>query len=131
MSSCDHGQARYKVEVNAQQNHLTGCALRCAGLCVVVVEGGQKALQRYKRLMLARIQWDAPSAEGEGAPGGAGAPTPNSCELVWEGPIPGPAFQEFRVVARNADFLAREYLEERGVAHYWDLATSFQSSAGA
>ena len=138
----EHSQARYKVEVNAQQNHLTGCAIRTAGMCAVVVEGGQKALQRFKRLMLARIKWDAPphgegvspgelpGAEGAAAGSAGGAlSAPNYCEVVWEGPVPAPAFENFRVVSRNADFLARAYLEEHGVAHYWDLAASYQPAA--
>ena len=43
--------------MNAQQYHLTGCVLVHRDINVVVVEGGPKALKKYKRLMLHRIKW--------------------------------------------------------------------------
>lgn len=43
--------------MNAQQYHLTGCVLVHRDINLVVVEGGPKALKKYKRLMLNRIKW--------------------------------------------------------------------------
>jgi hypothetical protein len=68
-----------------------------AAFSLVLVEGCPKALKRYHKLMLRRIDWAAPPlpAEGDGDEGGGGmddddeaaagsdAP-PNSCHLVWE-----------------------------------------------
>lgn len=62
---------------------------------LVVVEGVPKALKRYHKLMLRRIDWtEAPTApggqQGEGEAeeedeGGPPADKPaNSCHLVWE-----------------------------------------------
>ena len=53
---------RFKVDVNAQQNHLTGGVLVCKdpaarGCNLVVVEGGVKAVTRFKKLMTQRIRW--------------------------------------------------------------------------
>ncbi|KAH9616665.1 hypothetical protein KSS87_009481, partial [Heliosperma pusillum] len=37
---------RFKIDINAQQNHLTGCLVLFAGFSVVVVEGGSKSIKR-------------------------------------------------------------------------------------
>lgn len=55
---------RFKVDRNAQQLALHGICLVCdkkSGLnlpCIVVVEGGPKAIKFYKKLMLRRIRWE-------------------------------------------------------------------------
>jgi U4/U6 small nuclear ribonucleoprotein PRP3 len=58
---------------------------------LVVVEGVPKALKRYHKLMLRRINWaEAPAAAADGAgedeeeEGGAADKQANSCHLVWE-----------------------------------------------
>jgi len=66
---------KYKVDINAQENFLTGCAALYRGCCLVLVEGGPKGIERYKKLMLRRIDWNdfveeeaaaaAAAAEGE------------------------------------------------------------------
>ena len=50
-------QKLYKIDINAQQNHLTGAALLVDDFCVVVVEGGPKAQKRYRKLLMQRIDW--------------------------------------------------------------------------
>lgn len=54
-----HPQTRFKVDVNAQENRLTGAAVITDGISVVVVEGGKKSIKRYNKLMLNRIHWAA------------------------------------------------------------------------
>eukprot|EP01103_Thecamoeba_quadrilineata_P002784 TRINITY_DN1266_c1_g4_i1.p2 TRINITY_DN1266_c1_g4~~TRINITY_DN1266_c1_g4_i1.p2 ORF type:complete len:500 (+),score=157.29 TRINITY_DN1266_c1_g4_i1:2581-4080(+) len=49
----------YKVDINARENHLSGCMLLCPTMNLVIVEGGPKALRRFKKLMLRRIDWNA------------------------------------------------------------------------
>ena len=58
----------YKVDINAQQFHLRGCAAVCPALQwqLVVVEGSAKAVKKYVGLMTARINW----AEGDQGGGG-------------------------------------------------------------
>ena len=46
------GRNRYKVEIYAQQHNLTGLSLLYEGCNLVVVEGNQKAVRKYKKLML-------------------------------------------------------------------------------
>ena len=60
---------RYKVDINAAELHLTGCVVHTGHMSLVVVEGGTKALKKYKKLMLQRIDWkmkyEKISREGE------------------------------------------------------------------
>ena len=51
--------------MNAQQYHLTGCVLVYSNVNLVIVEGGPKALKKYKKLMLHRIKWN-PDNIGDG-----------------------------------------------------------------
>lgn len=43
-----NAQLRFKVDVNARENHMTGCSLAVAGaFCLVAVEGTEKTLRRW------------------------------------------------------------------------------------
>lgn len=64
-----------------------------AAFSLVLVEGVPKALRRYHKLMLRRIDWndappppaaDADAAAAEPGSEGEGDTPPNSCHLVWE-----------------------------------------------
>lgn len=129
-----HPQTRYKVDVNAQENRLTGCAVLGDEFSLVVVEGGQKAIKRYTRLMTHRIDWaNAKPARQKGA--GALAEEEeededegpaNWCKTVWQGTVARAAFEKFTIEqCRNAAG-ARKFLQDKGVAHYWDAALTFQ-----
>jgi U4/U6 small nuclear ribonucleoprotein PRP3 len=54
-----HPYHRAKVDLNARQQSITGCVIECRNpaMACVVVEGGSKAIQWYKRLMTVRIKW--------------------------------------------------------------------------
>jgi U4/U6 small nuclear ribonucleoprotein PRP3 len=65
INDLSHPKARFRVDVNAQENRLTGCAVICDGISVVVVEGGTKSIKRYGKLMLRRINWSDVSKERE------------------------------------------------------------------
>lgn len=60
-----HPYHRAKVDLNAQQNSITGGVLECDQpgrseddkLILVVAEGGEKAIKRYIRLMTVRMKW--------------------------------------------------------------------------
>ena len=72
-----NGRLRYKVTVNAHENHMTGLALLHGGMALVIVEGVPKSQKRYQKLMLNRIDWnpdvdeigDDDDADGAGAGG--------------------------------------------------------------
>ncbi|XP_045782066.1 U4/U6 small nuclear ribonucleoprotein Prp3 [Maniola jurtina] len=111
--------AKFKVEVNAQQLHMTGFVLLHRGCCVVVTEGGPKQHAKYKRLMLERIKW-----EEEMVKDADGGEVPNACHLVWEGVTARRAFGDIKFKVMPTEKQARELFQKHGVEHYWDLAYS-------
>ena len=56
---------KFKVDMNAQQLHLSGRLLLFRDINVVVVEGGPKGLKKFKKLMMHRIKWN-PEKKGDG-----------------------------------------------------------------
>ncbi|XP_071692325.1 protein RDM16 [Rutidosis leptorrhynchoides] len=125
-----HPQTRYKVDVNAQENRLSGCAVMSQGVCVVVVEGGNKSIKRYQKLMLKRINWVAAAAvkeENEYEDHDDDDEKPNNeCALVWQGNVAKPSFHRFSVHECRTEITARKVLSDAGVGHYWDLAVNTQ-----
>ncbi|XP_047518722.1 U4/U6 small nuclear ribonucleoprotein Prp3 [Pieris napi] len=111
--------AKFKVEVNAQQLHMTGCVVLHRGCCVVVVEGGPKQHAKYKRLMLNRIKWEEDMIKESD-----GTEVPNSCHLVWEGTTAHRSFGEIKFKVMPTEKQARELFQKHKVEHYWDLAYS-------
>jgi U4/U6 small nuclear ribonucleoprotein PRP3 len=132
-------QLKFKVEVNAKENHLTGMAVYLPGsFAVVVVEGGPKTLRRYEKLMLRRIDWsgagkkngneddeeDEDDYEG-GDQNNRGKPR-NYCHLVWTGVVKENAFRgRFRTEEVRSEIAGRGILSAKGVGHYWDLAAAY------
>jgi U4/U6 small nuclear ribonucleoprotein PRP3 len=54
-----HPYHRTKVDLNAQQNGISGGVLECdaMGMALVIAEGGERAIKRYIRLMTVRMRW--------------------------------------------------------------------------
>lgn len=117
-------------------------------LALVVVEGGQRAIQRFRRLMTRRIDWRVkplkkaftPAAAGDDASEAGDANNQaaveedsddddevdgrgdvSMCNLVWEGTVPQRCFANFRVDECRTPERARRWMEAKGLAHYWDL----------
>merc|ERR1712054_78059 len=56
----------FKIDMNAQQFHLTGCCITCPGVAnIVIIEGGPRAVKRYRKLMLRRIKWTEDQAKDD------------------------------------------------------------------
>lgn len=139
VSDMRNPQHRFKVDINARQWEMTGTALLFSECNVVVVEGGLKAVRKFKKLMLRRIDWEASiqnresSTEGtpkdvsdqSAADGQSDKSRPNkrlnTCALVWEGPIPTPAFEGFTTASVRTQRECRYHFRKHGVEHYWDL----------
>ena len=64
VENLSHAQHRFKVNANAKQLNLTGCALLLPDLNIVIVEGGQKNTKRFMKLMLRRIKWELQTEVG-------------------------------------------------------------------
>jgi U4/U6 small nuclear ribonucleoprotein PRP3 len=142
-----HPYHRAKVDLNAQQNSITGGVLECDQpgrgeddkLVLVVAEGGEKAIKRYIRLMTVRMKWkgedfyeeeedDEELMVGEDEDGEENSKEKrkkfnpnNECELIWTGMAVKRAFHTFMFQSAQNPTVARKILEAKGVAHYWDL----------
>ncbi|XP_065870018.1 protein RDM16 isoform X2 [Euphorbia lathyris] len=125
INSLKHKKTRFKVDVNAQENRLSGCAVISEGINVVVVEGGSKAIKRYGKLMLKRINWAEAVEDEEDDEDENEEKPPNKCVLVWQGSIARQSFHRFSVHECVTDSAARKVFADAGVGHYWDLAVNF------
>ncbi|KCV68117.1 hypothetical protein H696_05373 [Fonticula alba] len=129
------GGHRFKVDANARQLMLSGLALLCSPNNLVIVEGGSKAANHYKKLMLNRIKWNERSAPAADAASTAEAKPaivaateasePNECHLVWEGLVSAPVFDSFRFKAFKDEKAAQDFLRSLDLGHYWDSAKNF------
>ena len=118
---------KFKVETNAKQYFMTGCAVLFKDVNVVVVEGGPKQQKKYRRLMMNRIRWDEDNVKikNDATGGGSSQPeTRNSCALVWEGTTKQRNFGDMIFKLCTTEVMAREHFRKHGVEHYWDLAYS-------
>ncbi|EEB06590.1 U4/U6 X U5 tri-snRNP complex subunit Prp3 [Schizosaccharomyces japonicus yFS275] len=131
-----HRPHRLKIDLNAKQLGLTGICLLHPDLNLVVVEGGLKAVKKFKKLMLDRINWTDTSRNSilaqnhklVGADGKELDYNQNKCILLWEGQIGNRLFKFWSFRTSHSDAEAVEILKERGNAeHYWNLAQSWVS----
>ncbi|KAG7391206.1 U4/U6-U5 snRNP complex subunit prp3 [Phytophthora pseudosyringae] len=126
-------QHRFKVDVNAQQYHLTGGVLLCkdSNINMVVVEGGKKAIKQYSKLMTRRIDWNGVrEAEQESdSEDDDAAKRGNGCLLVWQGVVARKAFNNFRFQECRTSATARKVMEAKNVVHYWDLVEKSAETA--
>lgn len=97
------GQKLYKIDINAQQNHLTGALILMEEGTLLAVEGGPKAQKRYRKLLMQRIDWaDVPLGDDEEEEGDDRAESRRRaatevCKLVWEGFVVKAHFRSFQV----------------------------------
>jgi len=118
-------KSRFRVDVNAQENRLSGCAVICDGISVVVVEGGSKSIKRYGKRMLRRINWSDVSKENEENEDSDDDKPVNKCVLVWQGSVAKPSFNRFSVHDCITEAAGRKVFVDAGVPHYWDLAVNY------
>ncbi|CAN8313446.1 unnamed protein product [Cochlearia groenlandica] len=133
INKLSHPKTRFKVEMNARENRLTGCSVMTDDMSVVVVEGKSKAIKRYGKLMTRRINWEE-AVKKEGNEGDdddeedeedENGRKKNKCWLVWQGSVAKPSFYRFNVQECLTDSAAKKVFTDAGVAHYWDLAVNY------
>ncbi|GAC99641.1 hypothetical protein PHSY_007244 [Pseudozyma hubeiensis SY62] len=140
------GRHKFKVKRNALDHALTGVVVFGEKMALIVVEGSEKALKKYKRLMTVRIDWTDPGSEREESEDEKDQDkTPsafqilttgkedvdwstNTCELIFEGPIRERNWKAFRARAADTDQAARDALGE-AMQGYWDVAKRVTQSA--
>jgi len=119
----------FKIDMNAQQFHLTGCCITCPGVAnIVIIEGGPRAVKRYRKLMMRRIKWsedqqkdddddnDSDDEENVTAP-----KLHDHCVLIWEGVVKTRNFKGWKVTHARSEAEARKALADRGSEHYWEM----------
>lgn len=125
--SVDNPSHRFKVDVNARQYGLTGALVLYGDCNLVIVEGGVKALRKYKQLLLRRIDWNAPlvSPDNSNPPDLAldsATTIKNMCVMTWEGPIAKSAFESFKIVKLLTQSSVKDFLRKRGMDGQFDTA---------
>ncbi|KAK4353678.1 hypothetical protein RND71_025872 [Anisodus tanguticus] len=125
INDLSHPQSRFKVDVNDQENRMTGCAVISEGISVVVVEGGKKSIKRNGKLMLRRIDWTAVVTKEDDEDEDEDKPL-NKCVLVWQGTVAKSSFHRFFVHECRTEAAACKVFVDAGVPHYWDLAVNFK-----
>lgn len=104
---------------------------------LVVVEGGEHAVGKYKKLMLNRIDWteNAPSRANdtkagavrdwllsENERGELKDMSLNECRLVWEGEQKARGFRKWGSKVCETDAEARDVLARAKMDNFWSLA---------
>ncbi|KAI9155304.1 U4/U5/U6 small nuclear ribonucleoprotein prp3 [Paramyrothecium foliicola] len=137
INSLANGQHRYKIGVNAEQLALTGTCIMHPKFNLVIVEGGEKAVNKYRKLMLNRIDWteNTPSRNREGKKGQdrdwllaenekgeLKDMSLNECKLVFEGEEKVRVFRKWGSKVCETDAEAREALSRTKMENFWSLA---------
>lgn len=65
VGNLDHPALRSKVDRSAQDSIMSGAVVKAREMCLVIVEGGTKSINKYKKLMTNRIKWEEALEEGE------------------------------------------------------------------
>lgn len=140
INSLANGQHRYKIGVNAEQLALTGTCIMHPKFNLVVVEGGEHSLNKYKKLMLHRIDWteNAPSREKSNAGGMARDwlvaenekgdlkdMSLNECKLIFEGEQKTRGFRKWGSKVCETDSEARDALSRAKMDSFWQMAKSY------
>jgi len=126
----------FKIDMNAQQFHLTGVCVACPGVAnIIVVEGGARAVKRYRKLMTKRIKWtedqtrdDDEDDEDDDADKVTAPKLQDHCVLIWEGVVKARNFKNWKVLHARSEPEARKTLADRGAEHYWEMLARFRDS---
>jgi len=119
----------FKIDMNAQQFHLTGCCITCPGVAnIVIIEGGPRAVKRYRKLMMRRIKWSEDQTkdddDGDDSDDDENVTAPklhDHCVLIWEGVVKQRNFKNWKVTHARSEMEARKTLGDRGSEHYWEM----------
>ncbi|CAL3962529.1 hypothetical protein PZA11_000340 [Diplocarpon coronariae] len=135
-----NGSHRYKIGINADQMALTGICLLHPRFNLVIVEGGEHSIRKYRKLMMQRIDWteNSPTRIKEGTKaadlqdwlkaedekGELKDISLNKCVIVFEGEQKSRAFRKFQTKECETDSAAREVLKKAKMETLWTQAKS-------
>ncbi|EGW33461.1 uncharacterized protein SPAPADRAFT_137189 [Spathaspora passalidarum NRRL Y-27907] len=118
VDSLANKQNSFKVDINAKQHNLVGICLKNPKFNLIVVEGGHKAIERYQKLLLNRIDWTKNASEDNTDLSN------NKCSMIWEGRIKELSFQKWSIMYSRDDEEAFTVLNKFGIENYWRLAST-------
>ncbi|KAF2496625.1 PRP3-domain-containing protein [Lophium mytilinum] len=140
INNLSYGKHRFQVDKNAKDNALTGITILNPDFSLVIVEGGAKSCDLYKKLMLHRIKWTEngmPNSVREGnkeaevawlnsvdEEGQLKDFSQNKCTLIWEGEEKQRAFRKWGSRVCETDGEAKEVLTRAKMDSFWALAKS-------
>ena len=136
-----NGRHKFKVRETAKTDLLSGVCIFHPSYALVLVEGVDKSIKHYKKLMLNRIDWteearplgadeageDGDNDDEESARKASAAQespdslADNKCELIWEGEVPERTFRFFKARHAESDGKAKEWLTPKWEG-MWDVA---------
>ncbi|KAK5988730.1 U4/U5/U6 small nuclear ribonucleoprotein prp3 [Cladobotryum mycophilum] len=137
INSLANGQHRYKIWRNADQLALTGTCIMHPKFSLIIVEGGQWSINKYKKLMLNRINWteNSPSRDRDGnngtsrdwlsaedSNGDLKDMSLNECKLIFEGEQKARGFKKWSSKVCETDAEARDILARAKMDSFWSLA---------
>ena len=138
-----NGKHRYQINVNAEQQKLTGVCIMHPKMNVVVVEGGEHSIRFYDKLMQHRIKWqemEAPRAveegnreasakwlEAEDETGNLKDLSLNKCELIFKGEEKARAFRKWQGArVCETDTQAKDILSRAKMESFWNVAKTYK-----
>lgn len=137
IGSLANGQHRFKIQKNAEQLALTGVCIMHPKFNLVVVEGGQWSITKYKKLICHRIDWteNVPSRDSkqsqqrdwlmaEDGKGHLKDMGSNYCKLVFEGEVKARVFKRWTSKIAETDAEARDILVRSKMENFWSTARS-------
>ncbi|KAI3632145.1 hypothetical protein MIR68_009981 [Amoeboaphelidium protococcarum] len=126
-----HPKNRFKIRASAQDYHLRGLCLQCDGYALLVVEGGQRTLSKFRNVILNRLNWNIGQSLKDSDQtntkkvevNGTDESTAQSTLMVFEGEVACPQFDRFQMLECKLPSEVKSHLGE----YYWHLWTLSQN----
>jgi len=139
----------FKINKFAEQYGINGICILNPKFNLVVAEGGEWSITKYKKLFLQRIDWTDNGGGGRatseaidedtamnGADGDASGGTKseldkkqdlsqNKCTMIWEGGVKAQGFRKFTTKPCPTDALAKETLGRAKMENFWTVAKNW------
>eukprot|EP00371_Babesia_bovis_P001092 XP_001609739.1 hypothetical protein [Babesia bovis T2Bo] len=116
----------FKVDVNAQQFHLTGCCIVARhAQSIVVIEGSKLSVKRYIKLLMRRIKWEEAETTTDedvllyDSSGGF-------CKQIWTGSVKKRNFSTWSVAFADCDEEITEILKPSKALHYFEMVQKYR-----
>ncbi|SBS87948.1 U4/U6 small nuclear ribonucleoprotein PRP3, putative [Plasmodium ovale] len=138
----------FKIDINAQQLHLTGVCIMTVLYNFIIVEGKHISIERYKRLIFRRIKWNEDEyeddedndEEDENEKGDINKNKDNfnmienfhkdyqnimgkirNCSLIWSGTVKKKNFENWKMLVAKTEMEVTEYLKQHNALQYYHI----------